>query len=67
MVKQLPAEVDLDSFLKLAENADSCRVKRLGDSVKLKLTTPKRLYTLEVKKEKAEEIIKKLKCKTAEL
>jgi hypothetical protein len=39
----------------------------LGDSVKLKLRTPKRLYTLEVKKEKAEEIIKKLKCKIVEL
>ena len=67
MVKQLPVEVDLDSFLKLAENADSCRVKRLGDIVKLKLRTPKRLYTLEAKKEKAEEIIKKLKCKIVEL
>ena len=67
MVKQLPVEVDLDSFLKLAENADSCCVKRLGDIVKLKLRTPKRLYTLEAKKEKAEEIIKKLKCKIVKL
>jgi hypothetical protein len=66
-VKQLPVEVDLASFLKLAENADSCRVKRLGDIVKLKLRTPERLYTLQAKKEKAEEIIKKLKCKIVEL
>ena len=66
-MKQLPSEIDLNSFLKLAENAESCRVKRLGDIVKLKLRTPKRLYTVEAKKEKAEEIIKKLKCKIVEL
>jgi hypothetical protein len=67
LVKQLPSEVDLDSFMKLAEKADSCRVKRLGDNVKLKLRTPKKLYTFATKKEKAEEIIKKLKCKILEV
>ncbi len=58
--------MDVDTFLKLAEDAESCSVKRLGDFVKLKLKTPRRLYTLKVEKDRAEEILKKLKCKTVE-
>jgi hypothetical protein len=58
--------VDEDSFLKLAENAENCIVKRLGDFVKLKLKTSRRLYTLRVEKDRAEEILRKLKCKTIE-
>lgn len=63
----MPAEVDLDTFLKLAAEADACRVKRLGDTVKLKLRTGKRLYTFEAEKSEAEEILKKLKCKIDEV
>ena len=66
-MKLLPVEVDLDAFLKLAADAESCRVKRLGDITKLKLRTPRRLYTFEAEKDKAEEIIKKLKCKIVEV
>ena len=63
----MPAEVNLDTFLKLAADAESCRVKRLGDVIKLKIRTNRRLYTFEAKKDKAEEIIKKLKCKIVEM
>lgn len=63
----MPTEIYLDSFLKLAEDVESCSVKRLGDIVKLKLKTPRRLYTLRVEKNRAEEVLKKLKCRVIEV
>ena len=58
--------MDVDPFLKLAENAENCSVKWLGNSVKLKLKTPRRLHTLRVEKGIAEDVLKKLKRKTIE-
>jgi len=45
----MPAEItDEDVFMKMSESAIECRVRRSGESVKLKLRTPKKLYTMKV-------------------
>ncbi len=59
----MPAEVkDVEEFIRISERADYCVVKRTGDVVKLKLRTPRRLYTLKVSPEEADAIISRLKC-----
>lgn len=64
----MPAEVfDVDEFIELSERARYCAVKRLGNVVKLKLRTPRRLYTLKVNSLKAEEVIKRLNCEIREI
>jgi len=64
----MPSEIsDEESFVKLSESALECRVRRTGDSVKLKLKTPRRLYTMKVASSKAEEIIKRLTCEVVEV
>ena len=64
----MPAEIfDPEEFVKMSERAKYCAVKRTKDIVKLKLRTPKRLYTLKVDPAKAEEIIKKLGCEITEV
>ena len=64
----MPTEVfDTEEFVGLSEEAEYCNVKRLEDVVKLKLRTPKMLYTLKVEPTKAEEIFKKLKCEIREI
>jgi ferritin-like protein len=64
----MPAEiVDVEKFVALSAKAEYCQVKRLKDIVKLKLRTSSKLYTLKVAPLKADETIKKLKCKIEEL
>ena len=64
----MPAEIsDVDEFVALSAKAKFCSVKRLKESVKLKLRTPSRLYTLKVEPLRADEIIKKLKCEIREI
>ena len=65
----MPREIKSEEeFFKVAERALVCRVKRLKDgNVKLKLRTPKYLYTLKVESGKAEEILKKLKLPVEEI
>lgn len=64
----MPAEIlDVEKFVAMSAKAEFCLVKRLKEVVKLKLRTPSRLYTLKVEPSKADEIIKKLKCKIEEL
>jgi len=64
----MPSEVlDVEKFVALSARAEYCLVKKLKDTVKLKLRTPSKLYTLKVEPLKAEEVIKKLKCKSQEL
>ena len=42
----MPREIKTEEeFLEIVERASECRVKRLRDSVKLKLRTPGYLYT----------------------
>ncbi len=63
----MPTEIfDIESFVRLSESAIECRVRRGEDSVKLKLKTPRQLYTIKVPSPKAEEIIKRLTCEVVE-
>ena len=65
---QMPSEIfDVAKFVEMSENAKYCQVKRLKDTIKLKLRTPNKLYTLKVEPLNAEETIKKLKCEIQEL
>jgi len=62
-VIEVPTEVfDPEEFIRISERADYCIVKKSGDIVKLKLRTPRRLYTLKVRPEEADAIISRLKC-----
>jgi hypothetical protein len=64
----MPVEIfDVDKFIELAERAEYCNIKRLEREVKLKLRTPRNLYTLKVNPTKAEEIVKKLGCEIREI
>jgi len=64
----MPTEVfDVEEFVEISERAKYCIIKRSEDIVKLKLRTPRRLYTLKVKPEEAEEIIKRVKCEVVEV
>ena len=63
----MPAEIiDVDKFVAMSAKAKECQVKRLKDTVKLKLRTPNRLYTLKIEPLRADEIIKRLQCKIKE-
>ena len=64
----MPVEIfDTEKLIEMSANAKYCAVKRLKSSVKLKLRTPGKLYTLKVEPGKAEETIKKLKCEIQEV
>ena len=64
----MPSEIfDVERFVEMSANAKYCQVKRLKETVKLKLRTPSRLYTLKVEPINSDEIIKKLKCEIREL
>ena len=63
----MPVEIaDAEEFIQVSERASVCRVKRLQDTVKLKLRTRKALYTIKVDPEKAAELIKQIKCEIVE-
>jgi len=64
----MPVEVkDIEEFVNLSEKAEYCNVKRLKGIVKLKIRTPRILYTLKVKPSQAEEVLKKLRCEIREI
>src|SRR5439155_21215316 len=64
----MPAEItSIDEFVSLSEIALECRVKRSKDVVKLKLRTPSRLYTHKAKVERADDVIRRLKCEIFEV
>ena len=64
----MPSEIfDVEKFVAISAKAKYCQVKRLKETVKLKLRTPSTLYTLKVAPLNADEIIKKLKCEIQEL
>jgi hypothetical protein len=66
--RKMPVEIfDVDEFIEIAERAEYCNIKRLEREVKLKLRTPKTLFTLKVNPTKAEEIVKKLRCEIREI
>jgi len=65
---ELPKEIfDPDEFSKLSENASECRVKKLGDTTKIKLRTKRYLYTISLETSEAEELLKNIKCPKVEL
>ena len=64
----MPTEIaSLDEFVGLSETALECRVKRSNEVVKLKLRTPRQLYTHKVKVERADDVIRRLKCEIVEV
>ncbi|MFH1327463.1 MAG: hypothetical protein ABIH76_01215 [Candidatus Bathyarchaeota archaeon] len=64
----MPKEIkDIEKFIQLSENAESCDIKKLDDGAKLKLRTPKYLYTLRVSQDKVDEVTKRIKCHTHEI
>jgi ferritin-like protein len=64
----MPAEIsNVDEFVAMSAKAKRCSVKRLKDTVKLKLRTSSQLYTLKIEPLRADEIIKRLKCEIQEL
>lgn len=63
----LPRELsDAEEFVRISERAVECRVKRLQDTVKLKLRTQRQLYTLKADPTKAAELLKQIKCEIIE-
>jgi len=64
----MPEEIfEVDKFVEASDRAEYCAIKRLKKIVKLKMRTPKKLYTIKIDPTKAEEIIKKLKCEIREV
>jgi len=57
---------DTEEFVRISERAVECRVKRLKDVVKLKLRTPRQLYTIQVSPDKAAELVKQIRCEVIE-
>jgi ferritin-like protein len=65
--KTMPSEItDVEKFVAMSAKAKQCQVKRLKDTVKLKLRTPSQLYTLKIEPLRADEIIKRLQCEIKE-
>ncbi len=59
----MPREITTEEeFLRIAKNAEECRVKKSGDVVKLKLRTKGELYTFKTNPNKADELQGKLEC-----
>ena len=64
----MPREIfNEEKFLQLAEHSIHCRVKRIQDTVKLKIRTKKMLYTYKTDPDSAERILKSLSCEIIEL
>ena len=65
----MPSEIlESEKFLEIANSlATSCRVKKSGDVVKLKLRTPKTLYTYKTDAKEADSLIAKLEIEILEL
>lgn len=63
----MPSEIaDSEKFIQMSERASECRVKRLKDTVKLKLRTASQLYTIRLDPDKAAEVLKQVKCEVIE-
>jgi hypothetical protein len=64
----MPHEIQSEEeFLEIVERANECRVKRLPDSVKLKLRTPSYLYTFKTDPGTAERLLAGIKVPTIEV
>jgi hypothetical protein len=64
----MPIEIfDDNKFLEISKKADSCRVKRSGDVVLLKLRTKRYLYVLKTTPQKADTLTKQINIEIIEL
>jgi large subunit ribosomal protein L38e len=64
----LPVEVfDKEKFIELSANATECRIKKNNDNTKLKLRTPRYMYTIKLAPSEADELAGKLSCPTTEI
>jgi hypothetical protein len=64
----MPSQItDVEKFVQMSATAKYCTIKRLKDSVKLKLHTTNQMYTVIIEPAIAEETIKKLKCEIEEV
>ena len=63
----MPVEVsDVEEFSRISKRAEYCKIKRLGEIVKLKLRTSRKLYTLKLESSRLDEVLKKIECKVLE-
>ena len=64
----MPKEIfNKEEFVELSEKASQCIIKRNLENIKLKLRTPRYLYTIVVDTEEAVDLINKLSCPTVEI
>ncbi|MCW4033693.1 MAG: 60S ribosomal protein L38 [Candidatus Bathyarchaeota archaeon] len=64
----MPKQItDVKGFILLSNNAIECRIKRSEKFIKLKLRTPKELYTLKLDAKKSDDVLNKIKCEKIEL
>lgn len=64
----MPKQIsDVKEFIQLSNNAIECRIKRSEKFVKLKLRTPRELYTIKLDVEKSDDILNKIKCEKIKL
>ena len=64
----MPVEVfDKEKFIELSGNASECKIKKNKDNTKLKLRTPKYMYTIKLDPAEADELAGKLSCPTTEI
>ncbi len=64
----MPEEVkDVEKFIELSKRALACRIKRGKEFVKLKLRTKRKLYTIKLPPEKAEEVLSRIECEVEEV
>jgi hypothetical protein len=67
-VTGMPKEItNIEEFQKLSEKASECKIKKLGDITKLKLRTPRNLYTIKLETKVADELLTKLTCPKNEI
>ncbi|MBY8981927.1 MAG: hypothetical protein KGD57_03200 [Candidatus Lokiarchaeota archaeon] len=64
----MPKEIfDEEEFVNLSDRAVHCRVKRVKDTVKLKLRTKKILYTYKTDPISADRLLRNISCDIIEL
>lgn len=64
----MPTELtDVEEFVKIADRASECRVKRTEENVKLKLRTPGQLFIIKLDTENAEQVLKRIRCQIVEV
>lgn len=64
----MPVEIhDKGEFVKISNRAIDCKIKKLGEYVKVKLRTKRKLYTIKVKANEVDELVARLKVKCTEV